>query len=453
MANSAQASLSRDIYSVTRLNREVRAVLEGSFPVIWVQGEISNLARPGSGHLYFSLKDKHSQVRCAMFKNRNQHLKFSPENGMEIIARANISLYEGRGEFQLIVEQLEPAGIGALQQAFEQLKERLQKEGLFNETHKKPLPAFPRRIGVITSPTGAAIRDILHVLNRRYPNAGVIVYPVAVQGEGSALKISEAISTAGQRNECDILILARGGGSLEDLWSFNEESVARAIFNSRVPIVTGIGHEIDFTIADFVADKRAPTPSAAAELVSPDQFKLKENLTRQEKQLFSSTSRVIQDLQNRLQRCQQRMPDPVKQLQTISQHIDEINLRMVRTMNNGIRNRQFRIHKLQAEINRFNPVQMLRYQRQKCSHLDTQLRNITVRNIQAAKNRFEKASAALHGISPLATIDRGYAIVSEPENGRIIRNIDELAPGKRIETRIAKGVFHSTITDIFKNDN
>ena len=261
----------RDIYSITRLNREVRAVLEDSFPPsLWVRGEISNLAQPGSGHIYFSLKDKHSQVRCAMFRSANRHLRFAPENGREVLVRAGVSLYEGRGEFQLIVESMEPAGAGALQQAFEELKQRLLEEGLFADEHKQPLPAFPGTIGIITSPTGAAVRDIIHVLERRYARAGVIVYPVPVQGEGSAQQIAQAVDVANQRRECDVLILARGGGSLEDLWSFNEEIVARAIHHSVIPVVSGIGHEIDFTIADFVADQRAPTPSAAAEMVSPD---------------------------------------------------------------------------------------------------------------------------------------------------------------------------------------
>lgn len=223
-------------------------------------GEISNLAQPASGHMYFSLKDKSSQVRCAMFKNRNRHLKFQPENGTAVLVKAKVSLYESRGEFQLIVESLEPEGVGALQLAFEQLKQKLMEEGLFAETRKKPIPEYPVSIGIITSKTGAAIRDIIQVLSRRYPLATIIIYPVSVQGTGSAEMISEAILSANKRNECDVLILARGGGSLEDLWSFNEERVAKAIFNSNLPVVSGVGHEIDFTIADFVADQRAPTP-------------------------------------------------------------------------------------------------------------------------------------------------------------------------------------------------
>ena len=270
-ANTPDYMPQREVFSVARLNREARAILEGHFPLIWVEGELSNLARPSSGHLYFSLKDEQAQVRCAMFKPRNQLLGFKPDNGMQVLARARVSLYEGRGEFQLIIEHMEEAGDGALRRAFEQLKSKLAAEGLFDAAHKKPLPVLPRRIGVVTSPTGAAIRDILSVLKRRFPAIPVLVYPVPVQGQGAAEKIAGAIRLAAQHGECDVLIISRGGGSLEDLWAFNEEVVARAIYDCALPVVSGVGHEIDFTIADFVADHRAATPSAAAEMVSPDQ--------------------------------------------------------------------------------------------------------------------------------------------------------------------------------------
>jgi len=443
----------RDIYSITRLNREVRAVLEGSFPPVWVQGEISNLAKPSSGHLYFSLKDKHSQVRCAMFRNRNQVLKFSPENGMEVIAQAGISLYEGRGEFQLIINQLEPAGIGALQQAFEQLKARLQLEGLFDDKYKKPVPFFPSRIGVITSPTGAAVRDILHVLQRRYPRAGIIVYPVPVQGDGSAARIREAIITATDRNECDVLILARGGGSLEDLWSFNDEGVVRAIYESTLPVVTGIGHETDFTISDFVADKRAPTPSAAAELVSPDQIKLQENLNKYQKQLAASIKRRLQKYSDHLQRCKKQLPNPVKKLQSISQFVDDASLRMARTIKSSINHKRSGLFRLRAELNQFNPIQRLALHRQQCRYLDEQLYSLTLHKLRSSKSSLEKAASSLHAISPLATLERGYSIVTEPGSDRILKNITELETGKKIEVRMARGFFHSTITGVFENDN
>ena len=246
----------RDILTVSRLNSEVRSVLEGSFPLLWVEGEISNLAQPASGHIYFTLKDRHAQVRCAMFRLKRQRLRFLPENGSQVLLRCRVGLYESRGEFQLMVEHMEPAGDGALRQAFEALKEKLAGEGLFDVDYKKPLPEYPRQIGVITSPTGAAVRDILHVLERRFPAAGVVLYPVQVQGETAASEIEAMIRLADHRAECDLLILTRGGGSLEDLAAFNDERVARAIHASTLPIVSAVGHEIDFTIADFVADRR-----------------------------------------------------------------------------------------------------------------------------------------------------------------------------------------------------
>ena len=299
-----------DIYTISRLNREVRTVLEDIFPSIWVQGEISNLAKPASGHLYFSLKDSSAQVRCAMFKNRLSGLRFEPENGMQVMARVNVGLYEGRGEFQLIVQTLEPAGSGALQLAFEALKQKLSAEGLFDEAHKKSLPRFPEKIGIITSATGAAIRDIISVLKRRYPSGNIIVYPTLVQGEGAAEEIARTINIAEQRNECDVFILARGGGSIEDLWAFNEEVVARTVFDISTPIVSGIGHEIDFTISDFVADQRAATPSAAAELISPDSDDVIAKLKYKEEQIVRLQKQSISHLQNRVELLSKHLPHP-----------------------------------------------------------------------------------------------------------------------------------------------
>ncbi|MGH8327648.1 MAG: exodeoxyribonuclease VII large subunit, partial [Steroidobacteraceae bacterium] len=260
----------RTVYTVTQLNREARTLLERHLAVVWIEGELSNLAQPSSGHWYFSLKDREAQVRCAMFRQRNQSVGFTPRAGQQVLARARVSLYEPRGDFQLIVEHLEEAGIGALRREFERLKVQLAAEGLFDLARKRALPRFPVRIGVVTSPTGAAVRDILHILRRRFPPAAVLVYPTAVQGAAAVPAIVDAITLASARAECDVLILARGGGSLEDLWAFNDERVARAIHGCRIPVVAGIGHEVDFTIADLVADARAPTPSGAAELATPD---------------------------------------------------------------------------------------------------------------------------------------------------------------------------------------
>ncbi|MGE5241377.1 MAG: exodeoxyribonuclease VII large subunit, partial [Bacteroidota bacterium] len=285
---SATATPVRDIYTVARLNREARAMLEGGFPPLWIEGEISNLSRPASGHLYFSLKDAQAQVRCAFFRQYQRTRGAALKDGLHVLARARVSLYEGRGDFQLIVEYLEEAGEGALRRAFDALKLRLAQEGLFDAAHKKPLPRLPRRVGIITSTSGAVLHDILTTLKRRFPAIAILVHPVPVQGEGAAERIAAAIRVAGQRRDCDALILARGGGSLEDLWPFNEEIVARAIHACPVPIVSGVGHETDFTIADMAADARAPTPTAAAEMLSPDQQEWLAQFARLENRLVTA---------------------------------------------------------------------------------------------------------------------------------------------------------------------
>jgi exodeoxyribonuclease VII large subunit len=440
----------RDIYTVTRLNREVRAVLEDSFPVIWVQGEISNLAQPASGHIYFTLKDRSSQVRCAMFKNRKIFLKFLPENGMAVILKANISLYEGRGEFQIIVEAMEPEGVGALQLAFEQLKGRLQKEGLFDEQNKKPLPLFPDSIGVITSPTGAAIRDILNVLKRRFPLSNVVIYPVAVQGADATGMIENSIQTANRRNDCDVIILARGGGSLEDLWSFNEEKVARAIFDSTIPIVSGVGHEIDFTIADFLADKRAPTPSAAAELVSPDQNSLLESTELIKDRLVLSINHQINSLRSQINNYKKSIIDPVKHFQHHSQRLDDFATRIQRSVSNSFALKQSIIKKLRAEIYQFNPIMILKLQNEKCQYLDKQLQMVMFSKLKMVSEKIERAGNTLHTVSPLATLERGYSIVTNVENSNIINHIENVSIGTKTKTEIKNGIYYSKITKVEK---
>lgn len=441
-------TLSRDIYTVTRLNREVRAVLEGSFPPIWIQAEISNLARPASGHLYFSLKDRSSQVRCAMFRGQNRMLKFAAENGMEILARAAISLYEGRGEFQLIVEYMEPAGAGALQRAFEELKQKLHQEGLFDEHHKQQLPGFPKTIGLITSPTGAAIRDILNILVRRYPLADVVIYPVQVQGEGSAEMIVQAVTTAGQRRDADVLIVTRGGGSLEDLWSFNDERVARAIHHCGIPVITGIGHEIDFTIADFVADMRAPTPSAAAELAVPDRTELLHRLTLKQGKLLASIRHRLESGSRHLSQLGKRLPDPVRQLQFIGQRLDNTISRIQQAIKIIFSDHHKSLLQLSGRLNQHNPMQRIKVSGEKNRYLDEQLRRCMSTILRAKKTILDQQGRALHTVSPLATLDRGYAIVTH--NDTILRNAADVKTGELIKSRLAKGNLYSKVTKIDK---
>lgn len=444
---AARTAAGRDIWSVTRLNREAKAVLEGSFTPLWIQGEISNLARPGSGHLYFSLKDETAQVRCAMFRGRNRFLRFAPENGMLVIARAAVSLYEGRGEFQLLVEQMEPAGEGALQRAFEELKQRLHREGLFEEALKKALPPFPRRIGVITSPSGAAVRDILHVLERRWPAAGVIVYPSPVQGAGAAAQLAAALRLACERGECDVLILARGGGSLEDLWAFNDEGLARAIRASAIPVVTGIGHEIDFTIADFAADRRAPTPSAAAELVSPDAMELAQRVDALRRKLEQRTRQQLRQQRQLLTQIGKRLPEPARLLAPLQQRLDELSLLLTHAVQQTIAGRRAALLAAAGNLNRHNPAQILKLQVDRCAWLQGRLRQAVRQQLRRQRERLAAAEHTLRTVSPLATLERGYAIVTAADGAPVV-DAGALSPGTRISARFARGRAEATVDRI-----
>jgi exodeoxyribonuclease VII large subunit len=421
----------RTVFTVSQLNNEVSQLLTHGFPALWVEGEISNLANPSSGHLYLTLKDAGAQVRCAMFRNRVMSLKIRPANGMKVLVRGKVGLYEPRGEFQMVIEQMEDAGVGALQRQFEELKRKLQAQGLFADAHKKPLPAFPRCIGVITSPTGAAIRDILHVLKRRCPQIPVIVYPVAVQGEGSKEQIVRAIQQAGREARCDVLILARGGGSIEDLWSFNEESVAQAIYACPLPIVSGVGHEVDFTIADFVADVRAPTPSAAAELVGPEMAIRQTQVQRLYAQLQRIQQRRQQQAAERLTRLQKRLENqrPTNRLQQKAQRLDELEMR------------------LQAAARRY-------YQRRadKLQTLTLHWQTAIPRYLARRHDKLQIQAGKLHALSPLAVLERGYGITKCVETGHVVRNVDTLRLGQTVSTQISTGHFESIVTKIQKAD-
>lgn len=445
----------RDIYTVSRLNREVRAVLEGSFPLLWVEGEISNLARPSSGHIYFSLKDEYAQVRCAMFRMKRQRLRFEPENGLQVLVRARVGLYEGRGEFQLVVEHMEPSGEGALLQAFERLKQKLAGEGLFDAAHKRPLPRLPRRIGIITSPSGAAIRDVLSVLERRFPAIPVLVYPVQVQGEQAAAQLIRALALANERADCDVLILARGGGSLEDLMPFNDESLARAVFDSALPVVSGVGHEIDFTIADFVADRRAATPSAAAELVSPDREALQKGLTALAQRATRSLTHGLHGWRNRLDNLQFRLIrlHPGQVLVQQQQRLDEIEQRLLLANSAKRRELQARIQTLDAHLRALSPVHRLETQK---LLVDSQ-RHRLIRGLEMrltnCRQRLARAAQGLDTLSPLSTLHRGYSITLLLPDEKLLRDAQDVKPGDRLETRLESGVVLSRVEESIPNPN
>jgi exodeoxyribonuclease VII large subunit len=430
----------RDIYSVTRLNREVRVLLERGFGSVWLEAEISNFARPGSGHWYFSLKDAAAQVRCAMFRQRNMLCAFTARDGQKVLVRARIGLYEPRGEFQLVVDHMEDAGLGALKRQFEELSARLGREGLFAAERKRPLPGLPKRIGIITSPTGAAVRDILHVLARRFPAAAVMIYPVAVQGAQAAGEIIAALEAAGRRAECDVLILARGGGSLEDLWAFNDERLARTIVASPIPVITGIGHEIDFTIADFAADVRAPTPSAAAELVVPDAEEWRNAFLQLGARLRRAMRRRLEEHGERLRWLTARaaLASPVARLSARAQRLDELEQGLLRCMRRRLVEHRARLRWLAGRAAQVSPAQRLRQHRQRLTNLETQLTRAMRLALDLRLKKLAPLARTLNAVSPLATLDRGYAIVSTADGG-ILRNAADAKPGTLIDARLSEG--------------
>ena len=393
----------RDIYSVARLNSEARMLLEAGLPALWVEGEISNFACPASGHWYFTLKDRDAQIRCAMFRARNSQVGFRPRDGQQMMVRGKVSLYEPRGDYQLIAEAMEDAGEGALRREFEKLKARLQAEGLFDPALKRPLPTMPRRIAVVTSHTGAAVRDVLHILARRFPPAEVLVLATPVQGAAATPAIVAALDAASARGDCDVIILARGGGSIEDLWCFNDERVARAIRRAAIPVVTGIGHEIDFTIADFAADVRAPTPSGAAEIVVPDRATL---------------LGAVRGLAGRLQQAAQRQ----------------------------LRNAAQRHEQLLARLQRAHPGSRLQQQVQRLDDLDLRLRRAWDTQRTRLMQRLQLAQRHLDAISPLATLQRGYAIVTGP-GGDALLDESQVKPGDVIEARVARGRIRAQVVE------
>lgn len=429
----------RQVFSVSELSSAARKLLEDNFPLIWVEGEISNLAQPASGHIYLTLKDPSAQLRCAMFRMNRRLLDFDPENGQQVLVRAKVSLYEARGDFQLIIEHMEEAGDGALRREYEAMKRRLRNEGLFEATHKQSIPELPKQIGVLTSPSGAAIRDILSVLKRRFPSIPVLIYPVPVQGQGAADKIIQAIELANIRQDCDVLLLSRGGGSLEDLWAFNEEPLAHAIFKSRIPVVSAVGHEVDFTIADFVADARAATPSAAAELLSPDR---QEWLAR----LNSLQRRLLGSMQNRLRQTGQRLDWLSRRLQSPRQHLAQTRIRInalqqrqSTALQHQLQRRQDKLSALRARLMQQTPEQRIAVLHERHGNLQTRLHKAIHQHLKYKIQKLSTLTRSLDAVSPLATLGRGYALVQRTSDGELLRDASKINVGEQIETRLAKG--------------
>lgn len=443
----------RKVLTVSGLNRQVRQLLERQWGSLWLVGEISNFSAPGSGHWYFTLKDEQAQIRAAMFRGNNMRVRLPngqrPGNGMQVMVRAKISLYEPRGDYQLIVEHLEPAGEGLLQQQFEALKRQLTHEGLFAPERKKRLPERIRTLGVITSPTGAAIRDVLTVLRRRDPSLHVIIYPSQVQGADAAQQLRQALATAIRRNEVDTILLTRGGGSLEDMWCFNDENLARDIANCPIPTVSAVGHEIDFTIADFVADVRAPTPSAAAELVSQDQSESRRHLMLITARLARSAQQYLRQTQLRWQHAQQRLQplSPQQRLQTQAQLLDELVRRAERAIQRSVAAQRQRVEQQQRSLDKGHLAKRVQELKLQQERLLQQGKRAIVNQLNQSNSRFRASQQALSLVSPLNTLSRGYTITFN-QDGQIVRQATALQPGDTLRTRFAEGEVISTVKKI-----
>ncbi|WP_026600202.1 exodeoxyribonuclease VII large subunit [Methylomonas sp. 11b] len=443
-------SNSKHIFSVSQLNREAKRLLAGHFLTVQVQGEISNLSLPSSGHYYFTLKDAQAQIRCAMFKGQQQRLRFKPANGNLVVATAQVSLYEPRGDYQLVVEQLEEAGDGALRLAYERLKQKLLLEGLFEQNRKKPIPQLPKQIGVITSASGAAIHDILSVLKRRFPAIPVLIYPVAVQGESAKFEICAALETANKQDLVDVIILARGGGSLEDLWAFNEEIVARAVAASEIPVISAVGHEVDFSIADFVADLRAPTPSAAAECAVPDQSAWLNRFAAIERQLTRQIQDKLQQQQLHLTWLNKALQTqhPGEKLQRNTQRLDELEQRLNRATQAGLKLRRQRLALNTQRLNSQQPLASIHGYQLQLDYFQQRLSRSMQIKLTALKNRQHATAQTLHAISPLATLERGYAIVQRHESSQLVKSVKQLAKLELLDIRMADGHIVSRVDKV-----
>ncbi|WP_322864344.1 exodeoxyribonuclease VII large subunit [Aeromonas allosaccharophila] len=438
--SSAASGREQQVFTVTRLNSAVRMILEQDLGLVWLTGELSNLAMPSSGHWYFSLKDLGAQVRCAMFKGNNRRVTFRPQDGMQVLVQARVSLYEPRGDYQLIIESMQPAGDGVLALRFEELKRRLGAEGLFDESRKRPLPREPRAVGLITSATGAALHDMLTVLKRRAPDLPVFIYPTQVQGSAAISQIVATIANANRRAEVDVLIVGRGGGSLEDLWCFNEEAVARAIAHSAIPVISAVGHEVDVTISDFAADLRAPTPSAAAELVAPDNQARIQRLAHLKQRLLQAMNRQQTAARHDFILLQKRLDhqDPKRRLEQQSQRLDELSARLQQLLRQRLHQGERRLTNLELRLQGKSPERLLAAGKRRHQLAEERLHALIAKRQDLASHRLAMLTARLDGVSPLATLGRGYSI-TRTARGEIISRAEQVSSGDQLITTLAQG--------------
>ena len=450
----------REVFSVTELNGQIKQLLEASFDLFWVEGEVSNLSRPASGHLYFTLKDENSQIRAVIFRYaaaKRPLLRtgalFALENGMSILCRARLSVYQPRGEYQLLIDNIETLGIGALQKAFEQLKARLQAEGLFDPVHKKQIPPMPRRIGVITSPTGAVIRDILNITRRRFPSVDILIAPVRVQGSEASGEIIRALADMHSHGGVDVIILARGGGSLEDLAPFNEEGMARAIFNSPVPVISAVGHETDFTIADFVADLRAPTPSAAAELVVPVRADIRASVESMRLRLINHLFRLLEKFREKALYCAGRLPVPRRQIADLRLNIDARLNRMQTILSQRQTSLRQRLFSSDVRLQQLSPIARIGDKRLILENMRRDIIASCKGVLEDRKKCLEAGAIMLDTLSPLAVLRRGYSIAKLLPDGLILKDVEYLVEGSNVDVTLAMGGFQAAVTKIHRSKN
>ncbi len=428
----------RQVYTVSALNRKVRQLLETHLSVIWVEGELTNLAQPASGHWYFTLKDSGAQVRCALFRQRGRNVTLRPTDGMQVLVRGRVGLYENRGDYQLIVEHIELAGHGALQRQFDELKNKLALEGLFAVERKRTLPIFPQRIGVVTSASGAALQDVLHVLQRRFPVIPVVVYPTAVQGTAAAAQIVAALDLANQHQQCEVIILCRGGGSLEDLWPFNEEVVARAVAASAIPVIAGVGHETDTTIVDFVADARAPTPSAAAELATPDGTELYATISGYGRWFAQQAQQQLQRARQQVYWLGKRLRHPRDHLAARAQHLDHLEIRLANVITASLRRKRADLRQRSAALQAQRPDHRLQQLHTRFAHTRDNLRRAARRALTQRQQRLANVTNLLQTVSPLHTLERGYAIVQDSDQ-QVVSHITQTRVGNSVTVTVVDG--------------
>jgi exodeoxyribonuclease VII large subunit len=443
----------KEILTVSQLNNNIKLIFEETFDFLWVEGEVSNLRRPQSGHVYFTLKDDKSQINAVFFRQfggYKQRTNFELEEGLSVLCRARLNVYLPRGEYQLVIESVEPLGVGALQKAFEQLKVKLLAEGLFDERYKKSIPFLPKKIGVVTSPTGAVIKDILNITRRRFPVADILIAPVRVQGDEAAAEIIQALRNLHSHGAVDVIVIARGGGSLEDIAPFNDEALAREIFSSSIPIVSAVGHETDFTICDFVADLRAPTPSAAAELIVPEWMELRAKINILKQRLIAGYCRCLKNRRDKIADLQERLKDPRRFIINLQIHLDDLRERLGAALHHKKQNLHNDLRQLELRLRHQSPAMKINEKKILLNNVQKDIFNSFSYHVAALKERLQKNWAILESLSPLGVLQRGYSITRSMANGMIVRQADALNVGEDVNIQLAQGNFNAKIEKISK---